>query len=192
MDVTQLQFNLDNMWILVTAGMVFLMQAGFLCLETGLTRTKNNINVALKNMIDFSITTLLFWVWGFAFMFGPSLGGSGILGGGTGGIHFMPEFLPGATNEQTRLIVFMFFQLMFCAVSVTILAGAVAERIRFSGYVIITVLTAGLTYPVFGHWAWNGIDQAAATGWLNSRGFVDFAGSSVVHSVGGWISLALV
>lgn len=192
MDVTQLQFNLDNMWILITAGMVFLMQAGFLCLETGLTRTKNNINVALKNMIDFSISTLLFWVWGFAFMFGPSLGGSGLLGGGAAGIYFAPEFLPGATNEQTRQIVFLFFQIMFCGTAATILAGAVAERIRFAGYVIITVLTAGLTYPVFGHWVWNGIDQAAATGWLNSRGFVDFAGSSVVHSLGGWVSLALI
>ncbi|HEX2621150.1 MAG TPA: ammonium transporter, partial [Phototrophicaceae bacterium] len=192
MDAAQVQFNLNNTWVLITGAMVFVMQAGFLCLEAGLTRTKNNINVSLTNMIDFSVTTLLFWLFGFAFMFGPSINHVGILGAGLPGVNFGPEFMPGASNEQARNIVFFFFQLMFCATSVTILAGAVAERIHFAGYVLISALTAGLTYPVFGHWAWGGVDTGTFTGWLGSHGFVDFAGSSVVHSMGGWICLAMI
>lgn len=185
--MNEFQFQLDNMWILVCAGLVFLMQAGFLCLEAGFTRSKNNINVALKNMIDFAITTVLFWLWGFAFMFGPTV--AGIIGG-AGGQGFAPEFAPNATQEQTRTIVFMIFQLMFCGTSATILAGAIAERTRFAGYVVATILTSGLTYPVFGHWVWNVMADGQFGGWLGSQGFIDFAGSSVVHSVGGWVSLA--
>jgi len=172
----------DNLWIIVSAALVFLMQGGFLCLETGLTRSKNNINVALKNLIDFGITTILFWAFGFAVMFGATSGGL------FGTDRFIPEF--SADNVDT--IVFLIFQVMFCGTAVTILSGAIAERLKFSAYIVLTILISGLIYPVFGHWAWHGIDQGVFTGYLGEMGFRDFAGSTVVHSVGGWASLAIL
>lgn len=172
----------DYVWILLSAGLVFLMQAGFLCLETGLTRTKNNINVALKNIVDFGLTTLLFWAFGFALMFGTSVGGF------IGFDNFTPNF----SSENLDTIVFLIFQVMFCGTAVTILSGAVAERLRFSAYIIITILIAGFVYPIFGHWAWHGINNGALTGFLGQLGFIDFAGSTVVHSVGGWSALAIL
>ncbi|MBC7814683.1 MAG: ammonium transporter [Burkholderiales bacterium] len=179
--------NIDVLWVLVSSGLVFLMQAGFLCLETGLTRSKNNINVALKILANFGITLVLFWAFGFAFMFGAS--GGGLIG--------TSEFFPDVNRvsagvDSTTLLTYLIFQVMFCAVAVTIISGAVAERMRFGAYLLITAFVAGLVYPVFGHWAWNGLSGGAAAGWLGSRGFVDFAGSTVVHSVGGWSSLAIL
>jgi Amt family ammonium transporter len=171
---------LDILWVIVGAALVFLMQAGFMCLESGLTRSKNNISVALKNLTDFGISVLLFWIVGFGVMFGASR--AGWIGGA--------GFLPNISQADVWPAAFFLFQAMFCSAAVTILSGAVAERMRFASYVIIAAITAGLIYPVFGHWAWNGIDAAAPSGWLGSRGFVDFAGSSVVHSVGGWVALA--
>ena len=111
----------DFMWVLVSAGLVFLMQAGFLCLETGLTRTKNNINVAVKNLVDFGLTTVLFWAFGFAFMFGSTQGGI------IGLTRFAPDF---SGSTDVSLIVFLRFQVMFCGTAVTILSGAIAERLR--------------------------------------------------------------
>jgi ammonium transporter len=173
---------IDNLWILFSSGLVFLMQAGFLALETGLTRTKNNINVALKNLVDFSLTTILFWVFGFAIMFGTSLSGW------IGTDQIMPEL--NADNLDT--IVFLVFQVMFCGTAVTIISGAIAERLRFGAYIALTLIIAGLVYPIFGHWAWNGIQDGMFNGWLAQAGFRDFAGSTVVHSVGGWASLAIL
>ncbi|MGJ3238468.1 MAG: ammonium transporter [Anaerolineae bacterium] len=172
----------NNLWIIFSAALVFLMQGGFLCLETGLTRSKNNINVAIKNLIDFGITTLLFWAFGFAIMFGSSFGG----------LWGTDTFMPAVTDDNIDTIVFLIFQVMFCGTAVTILSGAIAERLKFGAYIVLTVLISGLVYPVFGHWAWHGIDQGAATGFLGALGFRDFAGSTVVHSIGGWASLAIL
>lgn len=174
--------TVNNLWILVSSGLVFLMQAGFLCLETGLTRSKNNINVALKNLVDFGITTVLFWVFGFALMFGAT--SSGVFGSSL--------FAPNFTVDNTNTIVFFIFQVMFCGTAVTILSGAIAERLNFGSYIVLTILISGFIYPIFGHWVWNGIDAGVYSGWLGAQGFRDFAGSTVVHSVGGWASLAIL
>ena len=168
------------LWILLSAALVFLMQAGFLCLETGLTRTKNSINVALKNVTDFGLSGLLFTLFGFSLMFGATQ--SGLIGSldcfGNGGES------PGHT-------AFFVFQLVFCGTAVTIVSGAVAERMRFGGYLVASALITG-AYVIFGHWVWNGLEDGSTHGWLGMLGFVDFAGSTVVHSVGGWAALALV
>lgn len=172
--------TVDILWVLVSAGLVFLMQAGFLCLETGLTRSKNNINVAIKNLTDFGISVVVFWACGYGFMFGAS----------QFGWFGSTAFLPDLRQQGVWFAVFLLFQIMFCGTAVTILSGAVAERLRFDGYVILALLVSALLYPVFGHWAWSGLNNAELTGWLGQRGFVDFAGSTVVHTVGGWVSLA--
>ncbi len=176
------QETIDILWILVSACLVFLMQAGFLCLESGLTRTKNNINVALKNIIDFGLTTIIFWLFGYALMFGATQAGI------VGTSDFAPEF----TGDNVRQIVFVIFQLMFCGTAVTITSGAIAERFRFGSFIALAVVMVSITYPIFGHWAWNGLLDGVKTGWLGALGFHDFAGSTVVHSVGGWTSLAVL
>jgi Amt family ammonium transporter len=155
------------------------MQAGFTCLESGLTRSKNSINVAIKNITDFGISTILFWSFGFALMFGTSV--SGWIGS--------TEFLL-SLDEGPWTNAFFLFEIMFCATAVTIVSGATAERLRFRSYIIISIILAGLIYPIFGHWVWSGIQTGISSGWLGMMGFVDFAGSTVVHSVGGWVALA--
>lgn len=169
----------DIFWVLICAGLVFLMQAGFTCLESGLTRSKNSINVAIKNITDFGISTILFWFFGFALMFGTSynawIGSTGF-------------FI--SLDKETWQTTFFLFELMFCATAVTIVSGATAERLRFRSYIIVSIISSGLIYPIFGHWAWNGSQNGIFTGWLGMLGFVDFAGATVVHSVGGWVSLA--
>jgi Amt family ammonium transporter len=172
--------DIDILWILITGALVFLMQAGFLCLETGLTRSKNNINTAMKSIADFGLTTILYWVIGFGLMFGAT----------QNGWFGTDEFLLEVETRGGSEIAFFFFQVMFCGAAVTILSGAVAERLRFRAFLLMAAVGAALIYPVFGHWAWNGIALGDLTGILGRNGFVDFAGSSVVHSVGGWISLA--
>ena len=172
----------DLLWVTISAALVFLMQAGFLCLETGLTRSKNNINVAIKNLADVAISTMLFWVMGFGLMFGRSSGGVVGLNG------FSPNFGP----DNLWPPVFFLFQVMLCTTTIAIVSGAVAERMRFILYLLITVLVVAVIYPVFGHWAWNGVNDGMANGWLAKLGFVDFAGATVVHSVGGWVGLAVV
>ena len=169
----------DVFWVLICAGLVFLMQAGFTCMESGLTRSKNSINVAIKNITDFGISTILFWAFGFALMFGVS---HGTWIGSTGFFSSL--------DEGTWPTAFFLFQLMFCATAVTIVSGATAERMRFRSYIIISIILSGLIYPIFGHWTWNGSQNGTTSGWLGMLGFVDFAGSTVVHSVGGWVALA--
>ncbi|MCG6193104.1 ammonium transporter [Leptospira sp. FAT2] len=174
--------NFDILWIILSSGLVFFMQAGFLCLESGLTRTKNSINVAIKNITDFGIATLIFYAIGFGFMFGKSA--DGFLGIDT----FFPEF----SAENPNVAVFFLFQLMFCGTAATIVSGAVAERMKFGAYIVVTAVISAIIYPVFGHWVW-GKDLShweTTTGWLGKMGFVDFAGSTAVHSVGGWVGLA--
>lgn len=170
---------MDNFWVIVSSVLVFLMQPGFMCLESGLTRSKNSINVAIKNIADFVFSVMGFWFLGFGFMFGITR--HGIIGTS----WYLAEF-----GDNFHLATFFLFQAMFCGTATTIFSGAVAERIRFTSYLIIAVLLSVFVYPLFGHWAWNGIDAGQATGWLGAVGFIDFAGSTVVHSVGGWIALA--
>jgi Amt family ammonium transporter len=176
------QQGLDLLWIILCSGLVFLMQAGFLCLESGLTRRKNSINVAIKNLADFCLTTIVFWVVGFGLMFGAT----------RDGWFGTSEFVLDFSLQSPFFSVFFLFQVMFCGAAVTIMSGAIAERMRFSSYLIVTVAVSALIYPGFGHWAWAGLNDGATNGWLNSMGFVDFAGSTVVHSVGGWMSLAVL
>ncbi len=172
---------LDIAWILLCAGLVMLMQAGFCCLESGLVRSKNSINVAFKNFADFLLSSAIFWIFGFALMFGSSHAGLF----GTSGFMFGGDVGP-------WLMAFFLFQMMFCGTATTIVSGAVAERMRFAGYLVVATVLSGLIYPVVGHWVWGGTVDGSPTGWLAARGFVDFAGATVVHSVGGWISLAAI
>lgn len=166
---------IDIMWIVNAAILVFFMQAGFAALESGLTRSKNSINVAIKNITDFLIAVILFWAFGYGLMFGTSLGG-----------YIGASAFPFESFGAAYPSAFFLFQVMFCATTATIVSGAVAERVRYDGYIYITIIISGLIYPIFGHWVWG------KGGWLAEMGFVDFAGSSVVHSVGGWVSLASV
>ena len=144
-----------------------------MCLESGLTRSKNSINVAVKNFADFGISVLLFWLVGYRWMFGTD-----------------PQALLSDPVAATKLTAFFLFEMMFCSTATTIVSGAVAERLKFTSYLIVAALTSGLIYPLFGRWAWNGLGSGQITGWLGEIGFVDFAGSTVVHSVGGWVGLA--
>ncbi|MEQ6916805.1 ammonium transporter [Halomonas aquatica] len=173
---------LDMLWVLWGALLVFIMQAGFLCLESGVTRGKNAINVAMKNLADFTVTVAAFWLLGFGLMFGDSIAGL------VGGSQFLPRL---AVGEDAWLACFFLFQAMFCATATTIVSGAVAERMPFLTYLLITLLVGVLVYPVFGHWAWASA-FGENPGWLEARGFVDFAGSTVVHSLGGWVALFAV
>ncbi|MDA9156894.1 ammonium transporter, partial [Candidatus Pelagibacter sp.] len=176
------QANLDILWLLICAILVFIMQAGFMCLETGLSRSKNSINVALKNISDFGIAVVVFWAFGFALMYGTSV--SGLFG------NKFFFFTTKIAGYQTYFV----FQAMFVATAATIISGAVAERLKFVSYLIITFFTSGLFFPIVGHWAWafNFDNPSQKFGWLGKLGYLDFAGSSVVHSVGGWIALSVL
>ncbi|WP_246836740.1 ammonium transporter [Leptospira kmetyi] len=168
----ELSKSVDPIWIIVCAALVFFMQAGFLMLETGLSRLKNTINVAVKNLMDYIVGTIAFFCLGFGFMFGLS---------NEGWIGTDLFFLESLTDGKE--FAFFLFQVAFMGTAATIVSGAVAERIKFSAYLIVSVAVSIFIYPVFGHWTWGG-------GWIAKLGFVDFAGSTVVHSLGGWISLA--
>ncbi|PVB63770.1 diguanylate cyclase [Labrenzia sp. 011] len=172
--------KLDMVWVLFAAGLVLLMQVGFMLLEAGLVRSKNSINVAQKNLLDLAVSVLIFAGFGFAFAFGA---------GGNGFVGFDTHLLGLSDLDPWELTVFA-FQVMFCGTAATIISGAVAERMRLSAYVWCSVLTAGLIYPVFAHWAWGTALYADATAVLGNAGFVDFAGSTVVHGTGAWIALA--
>ena len=187
--------NIDTLWVIDCAILVFIMQAGFMCMETGLSRHKNSINVALKNAADFGVSVVIFWIFGFGLMFGTSYNG------------FFGTDLFFFKTDKAEYMTYFVFQAMFVATAATIISGAVAERMKFNGYLIMTVLATGIIYPIVGHWAWSSsylskydtVDQLLSvtgsvktTGWLSDLGFVDFAGSTIVHSVGGWIALAAV
>ena len=170
----------DTLWVINCAILVFIMQAGFMCMESGLSRQKNSINVALKNAADFGVSVVIFWIFGFGLMFGKSFNGL-----------FGTDLFFFAINISEYQTYFV-FQAMFVATAATIISGAVAERLKFIGYLVITVLATGIIYPIVGHWAWSSsyLGEAMNKGWLASIGFVDFAGSTIVHSVGGWIALS--
>jgi len=172
---------LDIIWIIICAALVLLMQAGFTCLETGLVRNKNSINVAIKNLMDLCLSGAVFWLFGFGLMFGDSF--LGLLG--TDHFIFSGSYTP-------LQYAFFLFQIMFCGTAITIVSGAVAERMSFFGYGLISIMVASVIYPVTGHWAWGGFLDGETQGWLGRLGFIDFAGSTVVHSVGGWCALAAI
>ncbi len=194
-DLESVKSFVDTLWVIDCAILVFIMQAGFMCMETGLSRHKNSINVALKNAADFGLAVVIFWLFGFGLMFGKSFNG-----------YFGTDLFFFKTDRAEYMTYFV-FQAMFVATAATIVSGAVAERMKFNGYLIITIIATGIIYPIVGHWAWsssylNNIDatrqllavtgQVKTTGWLTDIGFVDFAGSTIVHSVGGWIALSAV
>ena len=168
-------------WMLTCTALVLLMQAGFTCLETGLVRAKNSINVAIKNVVDFCISALMYWSIGFALMFGASAWGL------FGTDHFWLEGI-----DAPHMWTIFLFQLTFCGTATTIISGAVAERMRFSGYLMVSVLTSAAIYPLMGHWVWGGNVEGSPAGWLNTLGFLDFAGATVVHSTAGWVALAAI
>ena len=171
----------DQVWVILCTILVFMMQAGFMCVEAGITRSKNNISVALKNISDLSVSVLLYWALGYGLMYGASM--NGLVGTTLFGF---------ATLDASGAYVLFIFQAMFCGTAATIVSGAVAERCAFHGYLLITVLTVALIYPVFGHWAWASDAAGNRAGWLGQAGFHDFAGSGVVHAVGGGVALAAV
>ena len=177
------QTNLNVVWTLVAAILVFLMQAGFALVETGFTRAKNAANIMMKNLMDFAVGSLAFYVLGAALMFGASKAAGWLGWGGLG----MPSLMDG---EGSWNWTFLFFQTMFAATAATIVSGAVAERIEFKSYLIYSALVSAVVYPISGHWMWGSLAGEASQGWLEALGFHDFAGSTVVHSVGGWIALA--
>ncbi|GAO28823.1 ammonium transporter [Geofilum rubicundum] len=166
--------SIDTVWILIAAVLVFFMQAGFGMVEAGFTRAKNVGNIIMKNLMDLSIGSLVFWFVGFSIMFGPSVGGF------IGGFNF---FFTAEYGNDVPDMAILIFQTMFAATAATIVSGAMAERTKFSVYLIFTLIITLVIYPISGHWVWGG-------GWLSELGFHDFAGSTVVHSVGGWVALA--
>ncbi|WP_078754044.1 ammonium transporter [Enterovibrio nigricans] len=181
MESVQIQGELlDIVWLMLCTALVLLMQPGFTCYESGLVRSKNNINVALKNVADFCVACVSFWVVGFGLMYGTSVDGL------IGFDNFLFE-----VNGEHLLLAFFLFQMMFCGTATTIIAGAVAERMRLSGYLICSLLIASVIFPISGHWIWNGLHfPTNELGWLRGIGFIDFAGGTAVHSVGGWLALA--
>jgi ammonium transporter len=171
----------DIGWLLLCAGLVLFMQAGFTALESGLVRSKNSVNVAIKNFANFLVAASLFWLFGFGLIFGSSEGGL------VGASSFLFD------SDSAFLTAFFLFQLGFIGTATTLMSGAVAERMRFGGYLVLATFVAAVTYPVFGHWVWGDsavTGDSGSDGWLKELGFVDFAGSTVVHSVGGWVALA--
>ena len=146
--------GIDLLWLVFASALVFLMQGGFLCLESGMTRSKNSINVAIKNLADFCLSTLVFWVFGFGLMFGLSYNGW------IGLDLFALDFAKAAPS----LAVFFVFQVMFCGAAVTILSGIVAERMKFGAYLFVAVIVSGLIYPIAGHWSWASLAGSGGSG----------------------------
>jgi len=164
--------GVDTLWVLIAAFMVFIMQAGFGMLEAGLIRTKNTCNVLMCNFLDFCMASVGFFIFGYAIMFGV---GNGFMG-------FNGWFLNGLEGGHIPLYAEWFFHAVFCGAAATIVAGGVAERMKFQAYLMYSFLISAIVYPVVGHWIWGG-------GWLANLGFADFAGSTVVHAVGGTAAL---
>lgn len=180
--------DVNTLWTCLAAFLVFFMQAGFMLVEAGLTRAKNACNIIMKNAMDFSIGSLTFWLAGFGLMFGASSGWFGTS-------LFMYE------ADSSFNWAFLIFQTVFAATAATIVSGAMAERTKFVGYLFYTVAITVIVYPIFGSWAWNGLMNPDGGGWLEGgalmdklagagAAFHDFAGSTVVHSIGGWCALA--
>ena len=173
--ISEFTMSIDNMWILIAAVLVMFMQPGFALVEAGFTRSKNTVNILMKNFMDFAIGSLVFWIIGYTLMYGEDVGG--FLGKIS--LFFHSDEINGVP-DMTSLM----FQTVFAATAATIVSGAVAERTKFSAYLIFTIAITAVIYPISGHWIWGG-------GWLSTMAtpFHDFAGSTAVHSVGGWLGL---
>lgn len=168
-----LKTGIDTMWVLISAFLVFFMQAGFGMVEAGFIRAKNTCNILTKNFLDFCMASLGFFIFGYAIMFGPGNGLFGLKG----------FFLMGAESPVSiPLFAFWLFQAAFCGAAATIVAGGMAERMKFQAYLIYSFVISAFIYPIVGHWIWGG-------GWLSQIGFADFAGSTVVHLTGGIAAL---
>ncbi len=182
---------LDTLWVLFTAMLVFFMNLGFAMVESGFARSKNAVNILSKNFIVFAVSSLAFWVIGWGLMFGDGndlFGLNGLFGlSGTDNSPETGDAYSGVYSAMSwatvPLLAKFFFQLVFAGTAATIVSGAVAERIKYISFIIFSFVLVGFLYPTTGHWIWGG-------GWLASLGFWDFAGSTVVHSVGGWAALA--
>lgn len=181
----------DTLWVLITAMLVFFMNLGFALVESGFARSKNTVNILSKNFIVFAVSSLAFWAVGWGFMFGN---GNGLIGHeglyGIGGADNSPvtgDAYSGVYSAMSwatvPLMAKFFFQLVFAGTAATIVSGAVAERIKYISFILFSFFLVAVLYPITGHWIWGG-------GWLAGLGFWDFAGSTVVHSVGGWAALA--
>ncbi|MDK2799460.1 MAG: ammonium transporter, Amt family [Clostridiales bacterium] len=166
---------IDTVWTLIAAFMVFFMHAGFTCVEAGFTQSKNTVNIIMKNIMTISIGVVSYYLIGFALMFGPDV--LGLIG--SKGFALTQRNL---FDFGIPLDAFWFFQAVFAATCATIVSGAMAERTKFNAYLFFTILICSITYPIAGHWIWGG-------GWLATLGFIDFAGSTVVHGVGGATAL---
>lgn len=173
-----LKIGADTAWIVAAGSLVFFMQAGFALLESGMARSKNAVNVIMKNYCDMCFGALIFWLVGYGIMFGNNPTGW------IGTDHF---FL---INQQPIDYSWMFFQCMFAATAATIVSGAIAERTQFWPYILGSIIITGFIYTIYGSWAWGSLYKGS--GWLKEMGFIDFAGSSVVHSIGGWCALAAI
>ncbi|MDR3353589.1 MAG: ammonium transporter [Synergistaceae bacterium] len=166
--------SFDTIWVLLGAILVFFMQAGFAMVETGFTRAKNAGNIIMKNLMDFTLGSVAFWVVGFGVMFGTDIGGV---------IGRFDFFVRGNYDTTIHTYAFLIFQTVFCATAATIVSGGMAERTKFSAYCIYSLVISAVIYPISGHWIWGG-------GWLSKLGFHDFAGSTAVHMVGGVAAMA--
>lgn len=168
--------SLDTVWVLLCTALIFFMQAGFAMLETGFTRAKNAGNIIMKNLMDYCIGSVLFWVIGFSFLYGDSIGGFI----GTPSLFAAGKF---AAAGDLPKRVFLMFATVFCSTATTIVSGAMAGRTKFKAYLTYSAVMSGIVYPITGHWIWN------SAGWLKSIGFHDFAGGTAVHVVGGTTAL---
>ena len=175
-DAAAISENLNIAWVLICGFFVFFMQAGFGMLESGLIRSKNSVNVIMKNFVDMCMGSIGYWLLGFGLMYGANQSGY------FGSTLFSPN-----TGDAT-FVAFVFFQMMFAATAATIVSGALAERIRYWPYVFCALFICAVIYPVYGSWVWGSYD-GETQGWLREMGLIDFAGSSVVHGVGGWCAL---
>ncbi len=164
--VEQINGDMGMLWMLIAGILVFLMQAGFTLVESGMTRSKNAVNIAMKNLLDICVGSLTFWLVGYSLMYGDT----------SNGWFFWSGLFQGEGAD-------LFFQTMFAATTATIVSGAIAGRTKYSTYIIFSVVMTAVIYPISGGWQWQG------SGWLTEMGFIDFAGSSIVHSVGGWAAL---
>ncbi len=174
--VSEFTISIDTIWILVAAVLVMFMQPGFALVEAGFTRSKNTANILMKNLMDFSIGSLIFWLLGYTLMYGEDVGGFV----GKISLFYSSSEVNGVPDKASLM-----FQTVFAATAATIVSGAMAERTRFSAYLIFSIAITAVIYPISGHWVWGG-------GWLSNLNtpFHDFAGSTVVHSVGAWVGLA--
>lgn len=174
------QESLNHIWMMVATVLVMLMQGGFLLLEAGMSRSKNSINASQKNIIDFLLTVFIFYLFGFAMMFGVT----------HGGWFGWDSSLSAFRTTENWNYTFFIFHAVFAGTAATIVSGAIAERTKLSGYIWITVVIAAFVYPVVGHWGWGNLLHTDNESYLIKNGFIDFAGSTIVHSVGAWVALA--